>query len=67
MRVPSTVIRSFDYDAAARELSVQFVTGRHYAYFDVPPEEVEALRRARSKGGFFNRRIRDRFDYVRRR
>ena len=64
--MPSTVIRAFDYDAGARELSIQFVTGRCYAYFGVPPEEVEALRRARSKGGYFNRRIRDRFPYKRR-
>src|SRR3569623_1231096 len=40
--------------------------GRHYAYLDVPEREVEAMRRATSKGGFFNRRIRDRYLFKRR-
>jgi hypothetical protein len=64
--MPSSVIRSFDYDAAAHRLDVQFVSGRHYAYLDVPEREVEAMRRATSKGGFFNRRIRDRYRFERR-
>ncbi|MDB5680971.1 MAG: karS [Sphingomonas bacterium] len=64
--MPSTVIRSFDYDATAHTLDVQFVSGRRYAYLDVPEREVEAMRRATSKGGFFNRRIRDRYRFERR-
>ena len=44
-----------------------FVSGRHYAYLDVPEREVAAaLRRATSKGSFFNRRIRDRYRFERR-
>ncbi len=62
--MPSSVIRSFDYDAAARRLDIEFVSGRRYSYLDVPGGEVAALRRAGSKGGFFNRRIRDRYRYV---
>lgn len=65
--MPSSVIESFEYDAAMRELRISFVTGRRYAYLDVPPETVEALRTATSKGGYFNRRIRDRFRFKRRR
>jgi hypothetical protein len=64
--MPSTVIRSFDYDPAAHRLDVQFVSGRLYSYIDVPEREVAALSRAASKGGFFNRRIRDRYRFVRR-
>ena len=64
--MPSTVIRSFAYDPAAHTLDVQFVSGRRYAYLDVPEREVEAMRRATSKGGFFNRRIRDRYRFERR-
>ncbi|WP_329632111.1 KTSC domain-containing protein [Sphingomonas sp.] len=60
------MIRSFDYDNATHELDIQFVSGRHYAYLDVPEREVEAMRRATSKGGFFNRRIRDRYRFKRR-
>ncbi len=59
--MPSTVIRRFDYRADSRELVVEFVTGRRYAYADVPIEEVEAMRAAFAKGVYFNRRIRDRY------
>ncbi len=64
--MPSTVIRSFGYDPADHRLDVQFVSGRRYSYLDVPEREVAALHRAASKGGFFNRRIRDRYRFVRR-
>lgn len=61
--MPSTVIRGFDYYASARELKVEFVTGRRYVYLNVPPEEAEALRSAFAKGVHFNRRIRGRYDW----
>jgi hypothetical protein len=61
--MPSTVIKSFDYRSHKAELEVQFVTGRRYVYFEVPPEEVERLRRAGSRGRYFNLRIRDRYRY----
>ena len=63
--MPSTVIRSFDYDSHTHRLDVRFVSGRLYSYFDVPERVVEAMRRATSKGGFFNRRIRDRYRFIR--
>jgi len=65
-RMPSSVIRSFDYDSDARRLDIEFVSGRLYSYLDVPASVVESMRRAGSKGGFFNRRIRDRYRFVRR-
>jgi hypothetical protein len=61
--MPSTVIRSFDYLPEKRELEVQFVTGRRYVYFDVPPQEVERLRTAGSRGRYFNLHIRDCYRY----
>lgn len=61
--MPSTVIRSFDYSPESGELTIQFVTGRRYAYSDVPPDEVERMRRAFSKGSYFNRHIRDRYQW----
>jgi len=63
--MPSSVIRSFDYDAAAHRLDIRFVNGRFYSYLDVPEPVAAAMRRATSKGGFFNRRIRDRYRFVR--
>jgi DNA-binding transcriptional regulator GbsR (MarR family) len=61
--MPSTAIRYFRYDAHKRELQVTIITGRRYAYYDVPPEVFEAFRTAFSKGAFFNREIRDRYAY----
>ena len=59
--MPSTVIRRFDYVPERRELIVEFVNGRRYAYRDVPEAEVVALRAAFAKGRHFNARIRDRY------
>jgi hypothetical protein len=44
-------------------LQVTFVTGRRYVYEGVPPEVFEAFKAAFSKGSFFNREIRDRYQY----
>lgn len=63
--MPSSVIRDYVYDPATAALDVTFVTGRRYRYSGVPGAVVAGLERAASKGGYFNRRIRDRFPYVR--
>jgi hypothetical protein len=63
--MPSSVIRGFAYDARAHRLDVEFVSGRRYAYHDVPERTVVAMRRAPSKGRFFNRRIRDHYRFTR--
>ena len=62
--MPSTVIRSFDYRPEARELDVQFTTGRRYVYRDVPPEAAAALRGAFAKGRHFNAHIRGRYPFT---
>ena len=59
--MPSTVIRRFDYSPQGRELVVEFVTGRRYAYLEVPEEEAAAMRAAFAKGRYFNAHIRDRY------
>jgi hypothetical protein len=65
--MPSSVIRSFDYDDIERRLDIAFVSGKQYSYHDVPARIVEAMRAARSRGQFFNRRIRDHFAFTKRR
>ena len=62
--MPSTVIRSFDYDPARRALDVEFVSGRRYRYAGVAEEVAAAFRDAFSKGRYFNARIRDRYPAV---
>lgn len=61
--MPSTVIRRFMYVPEARELTIEFVTGRRYVYSGVPEDDVKAFRSAFSKGTHFNRYIRDCFTY----
>ena len=63
--MPSSVIRLYSYDQAARRLRVRFVSGAVYDYDNVPPEVVEALAAASSKGQFFGAWIRDRYPYRR--
>ncbi len=63
--MPSSVIRAFDYDPAARRLTVTFVTGRRYAYLGVPEDVARDLRQAFSKGEYFNTAIRDHYPFER--
>ena len=61
--MPSTVIRSFAYDADRNELTVTFTTERVYVYSLVPPPVADAFSNAFSKGEFFNQNIRDRYPF----
>ena len=60
-RMPSTVIKEFDYRPESWELLITFVTGRRYLYSEVPVAAVDRLRAAYSKGSHFNRFVRDRY------
>ena len=59
--MPSSVIRTFDYDPATRALDVEFVSGRRYRYAGVPGDVAEGFRTAFSRGRYFNSHIRDHF------
>jgi hypothetical protein len=61
--MPSSVIRAVSYDPDSAELTVAFVSGRTYVYFDVSPEVHAAFVSAASRGEFFNRFIRDHFRF----
>jgi lysyl-tRNA synthetase class 2 len=63
--MPSSVIRSYRYDPQQKRLELVFVSGRRYRYHDVPEETYSAMRRAFSKGEFFNAHIRDQFRHTR--
>ena len=63
--MPSTSLRDIVYDPRSLTLDVTFIaSGKRYRYFDVVLEEVEALRRAFSKGAHFNREIKPRHRYA---
>ena len=61
--MPSTVISRFVYVPETGELTIEFVTGRRYRYFDVPSETIDQFRAAFSKGAYFNRHIRDEYQF----
>ena len=61
--MPSTAIRDIDYDIPSHRLTVTFVSGRRYIYDGVPQRVYDAFARADSRGGFFNREIRDRYPF----
>jgi len=42
-----------------------FVSGRLYRYHDVPEDIYQGMRRAFSRGEYFNANIRERFRYTR--
>jgi hypothetical protein len=62
--MPSSVIRAWSYDEAARRLNILFVSGRRYSYHAVPKHIAQGMREAGSKGSYFNRMIRDRFAFT---
>jgi lysyl-tRNA synthetase class 2 len=63
--MPSTVIRSFRYDASSRTLFVTFRSGRKYAYKDVPEAIYAGMNASFSKGEYFNEHVREFFAYER--
>lgn len=62
--MPSSVIRHLACDPTRHRLDVQFVSGRRYSYYDVPQDVADAMRKARPKGSYFNRRVRDHFRFT---
>ena len=63
-RVDSTAIASLGYEAERQILEVEFSSGKVYRYFDVPPNVARHFWTATSKGVWFNRAIRDQFNYA---
>ena len=61
--MPSSVIRDFNYDSEAQELTITFITGRIYVYLAVPAEVYDDFSTAFSKGTFFNQHIRDAHEF----
>jgi hypothetical protein len=62
--VDSATLRTIGYDADRQLLQIEFQNRSLYQYFDVPEVVYEELMQAPSKGAYFNRSIRPRFDYA---
>ncbi|RYY13190.1 MAG: KTSC domain-containing protein [Chitinophagaceae bacterium] len=61
--MPSSVVRKLDYDPASNVLCVYFVSGRRYAYLEVPEDVYTRFTEAASKGTFLNDHIKGKFKY----
>ena len=61
--MPSTVIKNFSYDPVTAKLTVTFLSGNVYAYKNVPEKTYQSLKIAGSKGRYFNKFIRDTFEF----
>lgn len=62
--VESTTLRTVGYDRDRKLLRLEFHNRAVYQYFKVPAAIHEGLLAAPSKGIYFNRFIRDKFDYA---
>lgn len=62
--VESTTLRTVAYDADRELLQLEFHNGATYQYFNVPVAIHEGLLQAPSKGTYFNRFIRQKYDYA---
>ncbi|WP_205479402.1 KTSC domain-containing protein [Sphingomonas arenae] len=58
----SSLIRGARYWPETQALELCLVGGRRYLYLGVPQRLADEFQRARSKGNFFNLRIKGRFD-----
>lgn len=65
--VDSSMITAFKYDGAKETLDVMFTRTGIYRYFEVPPDVVEGLRKASSKGSYMRYAIIDCYNYEQRR
>jgi hypothetical protein len=61
--VSSSVIAAIGYDEESETLELEFLSGAVYRYRGVGPDLYETFRAARSKGTFFNERIRDAYPW----
>lgn len=60
----STTLAAVTYDNHRETLQLDFRDGTRYLYSGIAPSLYRELLCAVSKGSFFNRRIRNRFPYV---
>lgn len=63
--MPSTVIKKYEYRPEINVLTITFVSGAVYDYLYVPEEVYNKMRSVISKGTFFNKHIKDKYECVR--
>lgn len=63
VKVSSTNLKAVNYDEKLKSLEITFMTNRTYVYAGVPKIVYAKLLTAASKGDFFNRFIKYRYNY----
>ncbi|MRG48939.1 KTSC domain-containing protein [Chitinophaga sp. SYP-B3965] len=61
--MPSTVIKKFAYNSKKERLYVTFLSGKVYAYLNVPENVYEEMKEAFSKGKFLNENIKGKYAF----
>jgi hypothetical protein len=64
--MPSTVISYFTYFPSSETLRIAFVSGIVYDYINVPVSIYRDMKEAYSKGTYFNKYIKDKFEFIKR-
>ncbi|WP_370004330.1 KTSC domain-containing protein [Pseudomonas sp. N2-3-1-14] len=59
--VHSEAMTAVGYDAGSKRMRIRFQQGHAYDFCNVPPSIHEGLMSAASKGSYYNRYIRDRY------
>ena len=62
--VESSALASVGYSKRLKALEIEFKRGGTYRYLNVPAEVHRQLLAANSKAGFYNRRVRGKYDSV---
>lgn len=61
--MPSTVVKSFTYDSKKARLYVTFLSGKVYAYLNVPESVYEEMKAAFSKGKYLNEFVKGKYEF----
>ena len=62
--MPSTVIKSFQYDPESQTLRIIFLSGNVYDYRNVPERVFLKMKAYKSKGTFLNRFLKGNYEYL---
>lgn len=63
-KVESSVLDAVGYDANSKELTIVLKSGDTYVYHNVPEKVYNKLMAAESKGKFFTKNIKDKYEFT---
>ncbi len=63
MEINSSLIARADFRATEKELYITFNNGKEYMYLNFPVTEWDAFVKAESRGQFFSKNIKGKYNY----